>query len=327
MKKRVLAILLALTMGTIAAGCGGSSEPEYIPSTENYEREELDNDATENIDTTEDDEIEYIDLTEDVTEDTDEDSIEVTIEERLLFEYNDIKLTAVSLGEVNFMANQMAKTLNVFIENNSDIPVMIQVHDVSINGRMMNRTGFHSETMSGMRNNESIMFLPQELEDNGIDGIGIIEITFILIDTETWMPFHTTDLITIETSAVDQFSYPESPTLEMREVMNQNGITIYFIDFRNDDVFGMEAKFYIRNDSDIPVMVLTRNTSVNGFMINGFLQSALRPDRATITSVMFMEEELERNGIDEIETMNLYFDIVNPDTFMPIFESETITLP
>lgn len=330
MKKRVLAILLGLTMGAIVAGCGGDQEPEYIPSTEDYEQEECDIDETEEVDTIEEEDvIEDIDETEDVAEAEDEDTIEVTIEERLLFEHNDIKLTAVSIDESDFSGNHRAKNLNVFIENDSDIPIIIQVRDVSINGRMMNRTAFNSETMAGMRNNQPIVFNPQELEDNGIDVIGTIEITFVLHNSETWEPFFTTDLITIETSAVDQVSHAEQPTQEMREVMNRDGITVYFIDFRDSDFFGgvEEARFFIRNDSDIPIMIFTQNTSVNGFMMNGMLHSVIRPDRATITSVMFMGEEFERNGIDEIETMNLYFLIINLETDMPIFESETITLP
>lgn len=307
--KKLLMILLTLGMVMFVIGCSEEVEPvEQTPVTEETEGAN---------------EIEEVEVQEEVEEREEIDTREVTVEEQLLFEYYDIRLTVTSLDSNTIFGQE----LNVLIENNSDSPVIVQVRNVSINGLMIDAPLFSPETMPGMKNNDSIAFLSNELEANGIDVIGTIELSFALINPETWETFFDTELFTINTSAAGQVPQAEAPTQEMIEVYNQDGITISFVGFNADEFWGIEAMLFIENNSEQAIIVQAQNISVNGFMVNGLLSADVMPGRSTNTAILLFNEELEPNGIDEIETMNVTFRIVDPETFATVTESDIITIP
>ena len=251
---------------------------------------------------------------------------EVTIAEQVLFDEQDIRLTALSLNTDALLGQE----LNVLIENNSDQPVIVQVRGASINGLMIDAPVFSPETNSGASNNDSITFLSSELELNDIETIGTIELSFAIINPETFETLFETNLITIETSMASQVEQAvpgeEQQAQDRRQVFSQDGFTIYFIEFEADDIWGLNARFYMNNDSDIPVTVQSQDVSLNGFMISGIMSADMQPGRSTNTTLTFLAEDLETSGIETVSTMDIRFNIVNAETWETILSSDLITI-
>ena len=251
---------------------------------------------------------------------------DATITEQVLFDEQDIRLTALSLSTGALLGQE----LNVLIENNSDQPVIVQVRGASINGLMIDAPVFSPEANPGANNNDSITFLSSELELNNIETIGTIELSFAIINPETFETLFETNLITIETSLagqVEQAALGEGQQAQdRRQVFSQDGFTIYFIAFEDDDIWGINARFYMSNDSDIPVTVQSQDVSLNGFMIAGIMSADMQPGRSTNTTLTFLEEDLEINGIETVSTMDIRFNIINVDTWETIVSSDIITI-
>lgn len=85
----------------------------------------------------------------------------------------------------------------LYIENNSDKDVTIQVNDVSINGFMVD-PAFSCEVRAGKKAFDTITFFESDLEDNNITDISEIELKFHIFNTKTWNTIKDTDVITIK---------------------------------------------------------------------------------------------------------------------------------
>jgi len=71
----------------------------------------------------------------------------------------------------------------VYIENNSEKNAVIQVRDVSVNGFMIDPI-FSCEVLSKMKAYDTITFLESDLEDNNIDAIDELEMSFHIFSFE-----------------------------------------------------------------------------------------------------------------------------------------------
>ena len=117
----------------------------------------------------------------------------------------------------------------------------------------------------------------------------------------------------------------EQPNQNMQEVYNQDGVVIYFISFE-DDFLGTSAVFYVRNDGDTPVTVKSADVSVNGSMISGVMSDDIMPGETKNTAVMLLETDLEANGIETVDTMDIRFVIRDIYTWDIIQQSDLITI-
>jgi hypothetical protein len=208
------------------------------------------------------------------------------------------------------------------VENNGDVPVTVQVRDVSVNGFMMSSVMFSSDIVPGKKNNDSITFMSSELKENGIDTIGTIELSFHVFNSDSWDGVFDTDTIIINTSVAGRI---DQATTETKHVaFEQDGIKISFVDFDTDSFWGAGIKFYIENNTSTPITVQTRDTSINGFMVDGSMSCDVLPGKMANTSLTFFSSSLEENGIEHIESIELKFHIFNKDTWDTIIDTDVI---
>ena len=77
-------------------------------------------------------------------------------------------------------------TLNVYLENNTDLELMFTVENVSVNGFMVDP--LWADTVdAGKKANESISFLKSDFEKNGIEAVEEITLTLRVYDNNDWM--------------------------------------------------------------------------------------------------------------------------------------------
>ncbi|HKL99858.1 MAG TPA: hypothetical protein VJZ06_08125, partial [Mobilitalea sp.] len=89
----------------------------------------------------------------------------------------------------------MGPQIRLYIENNSNEGITVQVRDVSINGFMI-EPAFSREISPGKKANDGISFW--DLEESDIEEITDVELKFDIFNTESWETIVETDVIKLE---------------------------------------------------------------------------------------------------------------------------------
>ena len=242
-----------------------------------------------------------------------------TIAETVVLDESGVKITVTGLEKDSLMGAD----LQLLIENNSGANLTVQARNTSINGYMVE--GIMSvDIADGKKANDTLSFMDSDLEACGIETIADIELSFYIFYTDDWETYLESDLVQLKTSAAEGFTYTydDSGT----PVYEGNNVRIIAKSLMVDDILGPEVVLYIENNSDRAVIIQTRDVSVNGFMIDGLLSCEVTPGKRAVDGISFWEDDLEANGIEEIENVELVFSVVDADSFSTIAESDSIIL-
>lgn len=105
---------------------------------------------------------------------------------------DNVKIVVKGLSEDSIFGPSVV----VFIENNTDKDLTVQVRDVSINDFMVDAM-FSCDVLVGKRAVDTITFLSSELEENEITTIETIELSFHIFDAHTWSDIANSESVTI----------------------------------------------------------------------------------------------------------------------------------
>lgn len=243
----------------------------------------------------------------------------VTIDETVLFDELGIKITAkkVELGGL------FGTELKLLIENNYGEAITVQAEDVSVNGYMVGAL-LSSDVADGKKSNDELTILSSDLELCGIETIADLEFSFHIITSDGWETIIDTDRIQVRTSAYDTYTYSYDDSGEV--LYNANGVKIIAKGWSKGDWFDTGVIIYVENNSENTILVTTRDESVNGFMITGYLYSEVSPGKRAIDVINFLQSDLEDNEVGDVETVELYFSISDADSWGTIAESDIVTI-
>ncbi len=245
---------------------------------------------------------------------------EVTIEEQVVLDKNGIKITAKSLETKGIFGPE----IKLLIENNSDTNVTVQARNVSVNGYMV-ETMLSSDVAAGKKANDSLTFMSSDIDTAGITTIADMEFAFHVFDSVSWDTIFDSDTVRIETSAADGYTYTfdDSGT----QVYNENGIEIVVKGLAESDSWlGPSVVVYIYNSSNKDFTVQVRDVSVNGFMLDPIFSSDVVSGKHAIDTITFMSSEIEENGIETIENIELSFHVFNMDTWDTIVDTAPVVI-
>jgi hypothetical protein len=306
MKKRtkVLAAMLCLTLFAamaIGSGSSDSGEDKEVSGVTTS-----DNSADTTDDST-------------GTETPDADAEEIAIEEQVLYDANDIKITATGLEE-----GWMGTELKLLIENNSSQSITVQARNASVNGYMVD-TLLSSDVASGKKANDSLTFETSGLNECGIKSIATMEFYFHIIDSESWDDIIDTDVISIDTSIAENYTQTVDDSGEV--LVDSNGVKVVAKGLSADGSFwGPGVILYIENNSEQDITVQVRDVSVNGFMVDSTMSEDVVAGKRAISAVQFFSSDLEENSITDITDVELYFHIFDLDSWETIFDSDVINI-
>lgn len=244
---------------------------------------------------------------------------EVTIEETILYDANDIKVTVTGFDSDALLGPE----LQLLIENNSAQNYVIQADYCVVNGYMIMDL-LSADVAAGKKSNESMTFLSSTLERCGIDTITDIRIDLKVISPDTYQTVFSMGEATLQTSAAGRYTqtYNDSGV----ELYNENGIRVVAMGVA-DDLLGKSVLFYVENNSDQHIAVSGDNVSVNGFMMTELMYSDCVPNARDVAEMTLLSSELEQNGITDITEIDLTLRISDVDTFQTIAETGgTLTL-
>ena len=241
------------------------------------------------------------------------------VAERILFEQDGVKVTLLSLEPG--VDSSLGPELKILVENGSSKSVTVHTKDSSVNGIMIG-TWLACEVAPGEKVNDSITFLMPEFEPTGIDIIKEVELKFVVTDSLSFNALFSTDVITIVTSAENYVqSYDDSGTV----ALDRDGIKIVIKNLEDQDsLWGADVFVYIDNNSGVDVIAQASNVSVNGFTIDPWFSCDVLDGKKALSTISFMETDLEVYGITKISELELRFVVIDRDSLNTVSESDIV---
>ncbi len=296
MKKKLFLCLMATTL--ILSGCSGSentSEPSEETVSEETENPESETKTEESI-------------------------TDITIEEQLLLEQDGIRVTATGIDtEGSFMGSE----LKLLIENESDKNITVQARNVSVNEYMVD-TSMSADVASQKKINDALTFSESSLEECGISNIANIELSFHIFDSETWDTIFDSEIYHITTSCANSYtqSYDDSGDL----IYEDDSVKIISKGKAEDSLWGPEVTIYIENKLEENITVQTRDTSIDGFMVDDSFSPEIAGKKRAISTITFMDSDIEENGLSDFNSIETSFHIYYTDSADTLIDTEPITI-
>lgn len=313
--RNVIAIVLclilfaAMALGSGADSNSGSGEGEReIVSTSDAGSDE---DGQSNSEMQEDNETTG-------EEQTEESGTLVTIEEQVLLEQDGILIKATE-----YVCDDIwGDGIKLYIENNSDATVTVGCSALIVNNYMITDL-FVSEVSPGNRANEVMYLSNSQLEAAGIESVGQVEIYFHVYDSASYGTIFDSDCITIQTSEYDNMD--TTPNEGGVELYNEGGIRIVGKTVDEDSFWGTGILLYCENNSGRNVGITAEEMSINGYMMTAYFSSTVYDGKMSMDTITILSSELEENGIETIEEVELRFHIYDADSYSTIANSDYIT--
>ena len=308
--KKYIPILLVSILLISSIACGSTSETAEEPSNVTTGEESS---TAENTDGEEDASSEQeIQAAQDA---------DITIQEQVVFEQNDIIITVKSL---DFEDSFFGPSLKLIVENNSTQNITAQIRNLSINNIMVESI-FSCDVVSGKKANDEITFMSSSLDTANIEIIKNIEFSFHIFDNDSWDTIVDSEAISIETSADP--SYVQEYDNSGFTAVDSNDITIIVKKLDSEDSFwGAELFVVIENNSGENITVQARNVSINGFMVDPIFSCEVVSGKVAFDTITFMESDLADNDISDITSIELEFHVFNTDSWDTIFDSDIVTI-
>lgn len=298
--KRIAAILCLAVFAAMALGSGQSDSGEIKQVVSNKETETTDVDEG--------------------VSDTSEDSSGkiVTIDEQVLIEQNGLVITAMEYVTDSIWGDG----IKLLLENNSDKDVTVGCNALIVNDYMI--TDLFSSTVAvGKKANETMYLSSTQLNAAGIENVGKIEIYFHVFDSSTYDTLFDTECVTIQTS--EYTNMDTTPNDEGIELYNQDGIRIVGKTVDENSFWGTAILLYVENTSGKNVGISVDDMSINGFMMSPFFSTTVYDGKKSIDDITVFSSDLEENGIETIEEVELKFHIYDADSYSTITDTEPIT--
>lgn len=309
--KKVLALLLALTLVFSLAGCGsGDITNDKSPAEVSTDSQKQEIKEPEESSETQGEEPSTPVVST---------SNNASITETVVFDANDIKVTAKALNYDGWMGPELV----LLIENNSSQNITVQNRNASINGLMIDPM-LSADVAAGKKANETMTIMSSELEQAGIKTIKDIEFILHIFDTETWDEIVDSDVIVISTDATDYVqTFDDSGVV----AYDENGVKIVAKKLNSSDSFwGADLYLYIENNTEQDITVQARDVSIDGFMIDPVFSSEIVHGKKAFDSLTFMESDLTDNGITDIKEIELKFHIFDTASWDTIKDTDIVTV-
>ncbi len=197
-------------------------------------------------------------------------------------------------------------TLNVYIENKTDLNLMFAVDTVSVNDFMCDPY-WGCSVSPGMKSNESISFSESSLEELGI--LNVTDVTFTLraYDFDDMMADPLLEeSFTIYPMGEDAVeAYVRTPVEDEIVLFDNEDVTMIITGQRDDPYFGYTLAVYIENKTDKTLMFAASDVAVNGFMCDPYWASTVAPGKRAISGISWSDEAFAENDITKVESISL----------------------
>lgn len=240
-----------------------------------------------------------------------------TIEEQVLIDTNGIKITAKE-----YLTDKIwGDGIKLLIENSSDTDYTVGCDALIVNDYMITDL-FSSKVAAGKNANETMYLSSSGLKAAGIESVGKVEMYFHASDAQYNMVFKN-EYAEIHTSEFDNMD--TTPNDAGTELYSADGIRIVGKTVDENSFWGSAILLYIENNSGKSVGINVDDMSINGYMITPYFSTTVYDGKKALEDITIMSNQLEENGIESIDNVELKFHIYSSDTYETIADTEPIT--
>lgn len=240
------------------------------------------------------------------------------IAETVLYEDDSYKVTVTGMKVDSLWGTE----INLLLENNSDKNVSLSGDTFVVNGITL--TGnLYVDAAAGKRANGALTLPGEALEIAGIKDIATVgTYDAHIVDTDTYDSI--LDIpVEIKTSIADGYTQVIDDTGDL--LWQADGVTV-IAQVLGDSIWGSRVQLLIKNESAENILVQADNISVNGFTVTALMSSDVVAGTVCFADMTVFESELEDNGIENIEEISFSLQILDPDSYQTIAESEELTV-
>lgn len=291
--KRILGMLLVLVLllGMLTA-CAGNEKPVSVQNQ--------DNSVSDNEKASEK-----------------EAKVEVTLSETVVYDENDVRITAVALEE-----GWTGKQIKILVENNTDKNIALSATNVIVNGVSM-YAGLYIDVAAGMKSYGTLDLYDEYLKTAGIEDVALIDAKDAYIyDTDTYDTLLNTPFV-LETSLGSDFVQQLDESGDV--IFESNGITV-ISKVITEEFYGKTVLLYVKNESEKNIIVEAENISVNGFTIDAWLYDTVYSETVRFCDLDLFSSGLEENGIEEIKDITFRINIIDSESYSNLAKSDTIQI-
>lgn len=263
----------------------------------------------------EDDQFAYEDA---LLEDEDVPVSNVSVDEAVIYDDKGITVTTKGYEDMGY-----GKRIKVLVENNSGRDALLNVDTLIVNGISV-RSGVYIEVKDGKKINDAIGFYQEELEMAGITELATIA-TFDgwILDPESNERLDDIDF-EIKTSLADTYQQAIDDSGEL--IYEQDGVTVVY-QKNYDTIMGKAFRFFVKNNSGRDLVIQSRDVAVNDYMLSGSMSDTVCDGTVAYCELLLYGEDLEENGIQELETMSFVLRFVDPISYDTLWESSETEVP
>lgn len=244
---------------------------------------------------------------------------QVEIEETVLLDQDGVRVTATGFNPSGWYGPE----ISVLIENSTASSITVQARYAAVNGAMVYPI-LSCDVAAGKKANDAISISQADLDAAGIKNIQFIELGLIAMDTESYETLSTSGLVLLATTATKEMQLFDDSGFTALE---QDGLRVVIRGVAEEDsIFGKDVLVFIENRTGKDITVQLRNVSINGFMIEPLFSCDVLDGKVAYSSISFMKEDLEKNGIDEINTLECSILAYDATTWDDLFKSDVFTV-
>ena len=298
--KRILAMILAMTLLLSLAACG--KEPDPAVTTTDAPTQATDAPVSETPATEEPTQAPaYTAENQDLVND-----------ENLIFRVTEFADNA-----------HLGLEMHVYCENKTDKTMLFSLDGVSVCGVMYDPF-WAEEVTAGKAGNFVIYFDTFQLEEMGIPSVDEISFRLSVIDSDNWMdePFADESFTVYPTGlTAETVVYPEYQHKNGETVIVDNDQLLFIIEKvadAGDSSYTLNC--YIANRTGSDLLVSWDGVSVNGMMADLFWAAAVGAGKQLYTEISFLTSDLEAQGIDDVSDIEFTLSAIDYDSFETVFE-------
>lgn len=310
--KKYLACLLALAVLMLCTACFDGGENSTIKATQDNQEPTHSQDAPAHP-TTAPTSGPAVAPTETSTKPTEPD--EITLAETVIYDDHGVKITVKGLTD-----GWSGPELKMLVENSSDKNIVFSGSEFIVNGVTV--SGYaHIDVAAGKKSNDTITLSADDLETAGIERIATIQgMDFHVYDSDSYVDMFDVPFA-LATSIANKFVQEIDDSGDV--LFEKAGVTIIAKQL-HEDWLGYTVVLFVRNDTGREVIINAENISVNGFTISGWLYDHVYADSVRFCEIMVSSSSLAENEIEKIDTVTFTINVIDPDTYDRIAESDEI---
>ena len=254
--------------------------------------------------------------------DTEESSIPVPeVEKTLLMDEAGITVTLLGIG-TNEWGNYV---LQLEMVNNSDTDVTVTAPQYLVNDYYCSN-GLYTDLPAGETVTDELYLPLDNLANYGVEYICKIELNISAYSSEEYETVAAGAPVEIRTSDYGE-NWAAVPEGEV--IYEEEDIQILFLGQEYEEFWGSgyySYYFYVQNNGSRNIYISCETFRLNGYDYNAWISAAAPAGKRCADYMSLSTEDLEENGIEHPETLEVEFTVYDNDEYEEIFNTGTLTL-